>query len=114
MITLPRLTGLLVGAVVGLATLPAPAGARVFVGVGIGIPVVPYDYPPPVYAPPPVYYPPPPVYYPPPPVAYSPAPAGYGAACYAGVYTCPVDRALPVGTQCSCPGIGAPSYGTVR
>ena len=39
---------------------------------------------------------------------------GYGYTCYAGVYICRVPQQIPVGTRCSCPGIGAPSFGTVR
>ncbi len=39
---------------------------------------------------------------------------GYGYTCYAGVYVCRLPQQVPVGTQCSCPGIGAPSFGTVR
>ena len=39
---------------------------------------------------------------------------GYGYTCYAGVYVCRLPQQIPVGTQCSCPGIGAPSFGTVR
>ncbi len=38
----------------------------------------------------------------------------YGATCYAGFYTCQLPQQLPVGAQCSCPGLGAPSYGNVR
>ena len=37
-----------------------------------------------------------------------------GATCYAGVYVCPVVVAAPAGSPCSCPGLGAPSYGYVR
>lgn len=33
--------------------------------------------------------------------------------CYAGVYICPGPTGPP-GSQCSCPGIGAPSYGFTR
>lgn len=40
--------------------------------------------------------------------------AAYGVTCYAGVYTCQLPQQLPVGAQCSCPGIGAPSFGNVR
>ena len=40
--------------------------------------------------------------------------SGYGYTCYAGVYTCPVPQQVAVGTRCSCPGLGAPSFGTVR
>jgi hypothetical protein len=39
---------------------------------------------------------------------------GYGYTCYAGVYVCRVPAQYPVGAPCSCPGIGAPSYGSVR
>ncbi len=38
----------------------------------------------------------------------------YSGNCYAGVYTCTLPQALPVGSQCACPGLGAPSYGAVR
>jgi hypothetical protein len=37
-----------------------------------------------------------------------------GGTCYAGVYVCPLAAAQPVGSNCSCPGLGAPSYGTVH
>jgi hypothetical protein len=71
----PRLAGLLVAVVCGLAA-PGAAEARGFVGFGFGVPLGPPAYypPPPVYyAPlPPVYYPPPAYYYPPP--AYYPPP----------------------------------------
>ena len=40
--------------------------------------------------------------------------AAYGGTCYAGVYTCALAEAIPAGSQCSCPGLGVPSYGTVR
>ena len=87
------------------------------------------------YYPPPGYYPPaqPPVYYPPSTQrdlnrAYDPTidgPLGYptqrarpavpyGVMCYAGAYTCQLPVAGPVGSGCSCPGIGAPSYGSIR
>ena len=39
---------------------------------------------------------------------------GYGYTCYAGVYVCRLPQQIPAGTQCSCPGIGAPSFGTVH
>lgn len=42
------------------------------------------------------------------------AAAGYGYTCYAGVYVCRLPQQLPAGTRCSCPGLGAPSFGTVR
>ncbi len=56
--------------------------------------------------------------YAPPPYGYGEqAPArevAYGGRCYAGVYTCALAQATPVGAQCSCPALGAPSYGVVR
>lgn len=42
------------------------------------------------------------------------AASGYGYTCHAGVYVCRLPQQIPVGTQCSCPGIGAPSFGSVR
>lgn len=58
------------------------------------------------------------------PTAYAPQPQqgyapqqpeqAYAATCYAGVYTCALAQSLPVGAPCSCPGLGAPSYGNVR
>ena len=48
---------------------------------------------------------------------YAPGPSqqvALGGRCYAGIYTCDLPQALPVGSQCSCPGLGAPSYGNVR
>ena len=50
----------------------APADARTFVSVGVGLPLF--------YAPPSVVYAPPPVVYAPPPVVYAPAPAAYAPA----------------------------------
>jgi hypothetical protein len=41
-------------------------------------------------------------------------PTGYGYTCYAGAYTCRLPAQYPAGAQCSCPGIGAPSYGRVN
>ena len=49
-------------------------------------------------------------------VAYAPG-AGQayaGVSCYAGFYQCALPAAQQVGTPCACPGLGAPSYGTVR
>jgi hypothetical protein len=95
-----RLVGIVGAAVIavlgfGIATLPHPAKARVFVGVGVGFPIgfPGYYYPPyayPYYPPPPPYYPPP-AYYPPPPASYQPSSgyppsAGYGSA---GSYAAP-------------------------
>jgi hypothetical protein len=48
------------------------------------------------------------------PVQSAGAASGYGYTCYAGVYVCRTPAQVPVGSQCSCPGIGAPSFGTVR
>ncbi|MCQ8278649.1 hypothetical protein NFI95_09315 [Acetobacteraceae bacterium KSS8] len=39
---------------------------------------------------------------------------GYGYTCYAGVYVCHTQTQVPVGSPCSCPGIGAPSFGRVQ
>ena len=47
---------------------------------------------------------------------YAPPPqgAGYvGTTCAAGNYVCPVAPG-PLGAQCSCPGLGAPSFGVIR
>ncbi len=39
---------------------------------------------------------------------------GYvGTTCHAGFYICQVPPG-PVGAQCSCPGLGAPSSGAIR
>ena len=129
--TVIRLAALAV--VAGAALTPAPAKAwfrgGVFFGfppVVIGPPVVAYPpayyYPPPYYAPgyygPPAYAPPPPVSYAPPPAAPAPqmsqADAPLGTTCYAGVYVCRAPAQAHVDSGCSCPGIGAPSYGVVR
>ncbi len=98
------------------------------VGIGLGFGFAPPAYygppayyPPPVYSAPPVYYaPPPPTYYysqpapegadssagEAPPAVAAPAPYGTqsGSLCYAGPYVCPLDRAQPAGSDCSCPG----------
>lgn len=42
------------------------------------------------------------------------SPAGYGSVCKAGVYSCHTPYAVPLGSPCSCPGLGAPSYGNVH
>jgi hypothetical protein len=47
-------------------------------------------------------------------VQQAPVAAAYGTTCYAGFYTCALPQTLPVGAQCSCAGLGAPSYGSVR
>ena len=116
------------------ASVTAPVAAKAWGGVFIGLPPVVVG-PPAYYYPPPAYYPPPyPAYYPPP--AYTPGPAypqsqaapapqgnqqanaqsnaPYGAMCYAGVYNCAAPPYTHVGSVCSCPGLGAPSYGTVN
>lgn len=103
------LAATLCAAVIGLAA--GPAQARVFVGIGIpfygpGFVPGPYYYPPPAYYPPPVYYaPPPPVVYTPPQQTYSQAPAA-GQTCYAGAYSCPMDRPVAAGASCYCAGNG--------
>ncbi len=38
---------------------------------------------------------------------------GYGYVCHAGFYQCTLPQQVPLGTRCSCPGLGAPSYGRV-
>ncbi len=43
-----------------------------------------------------------------------PIATAYGSTCYAGFYTCALPQTLPIGAQCSCPGLGAPSYGSVH
>ncbi|GBR13414.1 MULTISPECIES: hypothetical protein [Gluconobacter] len=40
--------------------------------------------------------------------------AGYGYTCKAGIYTCKMPTQVPLGTSCSCPGLGAASYGNVH
>ena len=68
----------------------------------------------------------PPIVVQPVPVAGTPAPVmesltppnvplvAYGSGCYAGFYQCQLNVSLPIGSQCACPGFGAPSYGVVR
>lgn len=38
----------------------------------------------------------------------------YGSYCTAGFYHCNLPVAGPIGSQCTCPGLGGPSFGTVR
>ena len=38
---------------------------------------------------------------------------GYGYVCHAGFYQCTLPAQVPLGSRCSCPGLGAPSYGRV-
>lgn len=125
----------LMAGVIGVAAVGGAAPARAWwrAGVWVAGPPVVIAPPPVVVAPPPVYAYPPPAYYappppPPPPAPQAPAPQAeaappqqqsqpapvvYGATCYAGVYVCPAPGYTPVGSTCSCPGLGAPSYGTV-
>ena len=39
---------------------------------------------------------------------------GYGYVCAAGIYQCRLPQQVPIGSRCSCPGLGAPSFGTVQ
>jgi hypothetical protein len=114
----------------GAVCVASPARAWWHGGFFIGVPPVvvapgPYAYPYPYY--PPAYYPPayyPPAYYPP--AAYAVPPAApaqsrpadgkvaYGSMCYAGFYHCAAPAQTPIGDTCSCPGLGAPSYGSVQ
>jgi hypothetical protein len=55
-----------------------------------------------------------PTAYGPPPGYGRPGPQAYGTSCSAGVYSCALPRAAALGSACSCPGLGAPSYGNVR
>ena len=34
--------------------------------------------------------------------------------CFAGFYQCVLPQAGPIGSPCSCPGLGAPSFGSIR
>ena len=34
--------------------------------------------------------------------------------CFAGFYQCILSQPGPQGAPCSCPGLGAPSFGTIR
>jgi hypothetical protein len=90
------------------ASIATPASAWWRGGVWIGVP--------PVVVGPGYYYPP---YYYPPPASQASAttrggPVTYGSMCYAGVYNCAAAPKSPVGSGCTCPGLGAPSYGTVN
>ena len=115
----PRLHSLLAAATLGAALLPIalPSTAHAWWrggGFFIGVPfppvvIAPPVYAPPVYAPPPVVYAPQQDYY-----AQSPgyaAPAPYGQSCYAGPYVCPLQRSVPAGTNCSCPGNAGRVFG---
>ncbi|QNT78977.1 hypothetical protein [Entomobacter blattae] len=39
---------------------------------------------------------------------------GVGRQCEAGIYSCTLPTAATLGSSCSCPGLGAPSYGVVH
>ena len=39
---------------------------------------------------------------------------GYGYVCAAGFYQCRLPQQVRVGEHCSCPGLGAPSFGYVH
>ena len=127
------LHGFVLVAGVAFAAQANAAGLGASPDVGISAPTQVQYYPPPGYYAPPRYYAPapPPVYYPPQRDlnrAYDPerdGPLGYptqrgrpavpySAMCYAGPYTCQMPVAGPVGSGCSCPGLGAPSYGSLR
>ena len=47
------------------------------------------------------------------PAAESGAASGYGYVCHAGFYQCTLPAQYPLASRCSCPGLGAPSYGRV-
>lgn len=48
------------------------------------------------------------------PVPIAPGSVMLSQSCLAGFYQCVLPQPSQVGTPCSCPGLGAPSYGTVR
>lgn len=48
------------------------------------------------------------------PVAPAQALVAYGSSCYAGFYRCQLQVSSVIGSQCACPGLGAPSYGVVE
>ena len=50
----------------------------------------------------------------PPPAYVAGGPGVLGTQCAAGFYVCGLSVPSQVGAQCSCPGLGAPSYGVVR
>ena len=47
------------------------------------------------------------------PAAQGEGASGYGYVCHAGFYQCTLPQQVPLGSRCSCPGLGAPSYGRV-
>ena len=44
----------------------------------------------------------------------APGQVAYSGQCYAGFYQCVLPQAGQVGQPCSCPGLGAPSFGVIR
>ena len=50
------------------------------------------------------------------PAAVAPAAPGgaYGSYCSAGFYHCNLPAAGPIGSQCTCPGLGGPSWPSSR
>ncbi len=50
---------------------------------------------------------------PPQPIGVAGAPS-YGTQCVAGFYQCALSAPGQAGAPCSCPGLGAPSYGSIR
>lgn len=140
MIRYALLHGLVLAAGVAFAAPGNAAGFGPSPNAQVSAPTQVQYYPPPgYYAPPPGYYAPPRYYAPAPPPDYYPPPRDlnrafdperdgplgyptqrsrpavpYSAMCYAGVYTCQLPVAGPVGSGCSCPGLGAPSYGQIR
>ncbi len=47
------------------------------------------------------------------PAAEGEAASGSGYVCHAGFYQCTLPAQVPLGSRCSCPGLGAPSSGRV-
>lgn len=45
--------------------------------------------------------------------AVPPSAPGYSYVCHAGVYQCTLPAQYRLGTRCSCPALGAPSFGRV-
>ena len=45
--------------------------------------------------------------------AAPPSAPGYSFVCHAGVYQCTLPAQYPLGARCSCPALGAPSFGRV-
>ena len=95
-------------AAVTLSMLAISGPARAWWRGGFVVGVAPV----PLYLTPPVVYAPPPVFAPPAPPTAS-VPAGQGYHCSAGFYQCYLPGLQPIGSTCTCPGLGAPSYGAV-